>query len=312
MPKTTIEWCTHSWPVVNGCRRISAGCGKAHEGGCYAERLAATRLKHTERYRGLARMTKNGPQWTGVARLDERELAMPLRLAKPARIFVADMGDLFYEGVTDVDIGAVFGLMHQAGQHTFLVLSKRAERMRQWITGATAERCVAELAWRKLPTESVGGRRDYLRHMPPGWGWPLRNVGVGVSVEDRESLWRIDELRATPAAFRFVSFEPLLEDLGDVDLTGISWAIVGGEAGPRSRPFDLTWARSLIAQCRAQNVRPFFKQAGARPVISTAPSGGPDDGGDLVTLRLRHRKGADLTELPPDLRLREFEEYAHA
>jgi protein gp37 len=130
--------------------------------------------------------------------------------------------------------------------------------------------------------------------------WPLPNVWLGVSVEDRASLPRLDTLRETPAALRFVSIEPLLEDLGRIRLGGIDWVIVGGESGPGARPFDLAWARSTVQQCRAGGVPVFVKQLGAKPYD------GDSLGHERYDLLLRDRKGADPAEWPEDLRVREF------
>src|SRR5579859_4094064 len=109
---TGIEWTDHSWPVVNGCRRVSPGCGGASGiGGCYAERLISTRLRHMPKYRGLAVFGQHGPRWTGESRLWLPDLDMPLRVRTPARFFVANMGDLFFEAVTNEEIAAVYGVM---------------------------------------------------------------------------------------------------------------------------------------------------------------------------------------------------------
>ena len=173
MGKTSIEWTDVSWPVINGCRRVSRGCEN-----CYAERLAATRLAHLPKYQGLA-VIKRGPpkvlrrdfadgsvglrqvdgkarpQWTGEARLWAKDLDMPLRLRKPSRIFVCDMGDLFYEEVPDEQIAAVFGVMAACPQHTFQVLTKRPERMREWFrwVEATSRATRANGACGDLPAE---------------------------------------------------------------------------------------------------------------------------------------------------------------
>lgn len=133
MNKTSIAWTDYSWPIVNGCRRVSSGCGGSDGGGCYAERLAATRLAHTPKYEGLSRMTPSGPRWTGETRLWEPDLLAPLRLKKPSRIFVADMGDLFYEGVSDETIDRVFAVMALAKRHQFQLLTKRPQRMRAYL-----------------------------------------------------------------------------------------------------------------------------------------------------------------------------------
>jgi hypothetical protein len=151
-------------------------------------------------------------------------------------------------------------------------------------------------------------------------GWPLRHVHVGVSVEDRKhGLPRIDHLRATRAAVRWLSIEPLLEDLGTLDLRGIDWVVVGGESGNGARPFALDWARSIVRQCRAANVPVFVKQLGRVPVQLGEPTGSFRTDGEtgkrqyevaVTRLALRNRKGGDPSEWPADLRVREFPEVA--
>jgi protein gp37 len=143
------------------------------------------------------------------------------------------MSDLFHEDVPDDYIGAVAGVMQMAEWHTFQVLTKRADRLRELLSG-------------KLRFAAA-----------------LDNVWWGVSVEDRAyGLPRIAELRAAPARPRFLSVEPLLEDLGEIDLEGIHWVIVGGESGPGARPIDPEWVRSVRDQCIANCVPFFFKQWG--------------------------------------------------
>lgn len=134
-----------------------------------------------------------------------------------------------------------------------------------------------------------------LPHIPPGalW-WPLANIWLGASIEDRIRKSRMDLLRDTPAASRFLSIEPLLEDVGVLDLRGIDWVIIGGESGPGARTLDLAWARQIIAQCREAGVACFIKQLGRTPIENGEP------------LRLDDRKGADMAEWPEDLRVRQF------
>jgi protein gp37 len=144
-------------------------------------------------------------------------------------------------------------------------------------------------------------RPENIRYMAPLYPQPLPNVWLGTSVEDRERKRRIDILRETPAALRFLSIEPLLEDLGEIDLTGIGWVIVGGESGPGARPFDIEWARSIIAQCKAAGVPVFMKQLGATPIEAVSP-GNPV----AINLHLKHPKGNGMAEWPADLRVREF------
>lgn len=300
---TGIEWTDVSWPVVNGCRRISTGCEN-----CYSERLTATRLSKTPKYRGLAIMTPGGPRYTGVTRLWDRDLDLPLRRKKPSRIFVANMGDLFYDKVSDRDIQAVFGVMATAGQHTFQVLTKRPERMLEWMKKTSHEECVAELCHRDVKFDSPKLRRNRIASMPAGWPWPLPNVWLGVSAENQETAdERIPLLLETPAAVRFVSAEPLLGPINFRNTAGrdglwkkpagLDWIIVGGESGPGARPYDLVWARSIIEQCQKTRVAVFHKQIGACPVDSEQPS---------VILVTKSKKGGDMAEWPPELRVRHF------
>jgi len=245
---THIGWTDATWNPVRGCSRVSPGCGGAnHEGGCYAEKIAARFSGPGQPYEGFARRTPNGGQWTGKLALVEESLDLPLRWKRPRRIFVNSMSDLFHEALPDAAIDQVLEVIgacdDQDRGHIFQILTKRGVRQRDYMRSARAydawnRRCMAQEAW------------------------PPRNIWLGVSVEDQERKHRIDELRATPAAIRFLSLEPLLEDLGAIDLTGIHWVIVGGESGPRARPMHPDWARSLRDQCQAAGVAFFFKQWG--------------------------------------------------
>lgn len=206
----------------------------------------------------------------GETRLWHPHLGMPIRLRKPSRIFVADMGDLFFEEVSDRDIDSVFGVMWACrylgrGEnvypgHTFQVLTKRAERMRDYLGVPAVE---LQRRWADAAVREGGGEDP-----DPLWDSiafeksPHPRIWLGVSVEDRKRLDRVDVLRAIPAAARFLSLEPLLEDLGRVDLTGIHQVIVGGESGPGAFPVDPAWVRSLRDQSVAAKVAFFFKQWG--------------------------------------------------
>jgi protein gp37 len=190
---------------------------------CYAETFA-------ERFRGIP----GHPYEQGFdLRLVPEKLAEPLQWASPKMVFVNSMSDLFHEDIPDDYIADVTRVMQKANWHTFQVLTKRSERMRELL-------------------------RTKLRAFA---GEP--HIWWGVSVENRKhGLLRIDHLRAAPVTVRFLSIEPLLEDLGHVDLTGISWVIVGGESGPGARPMDKAWVLSIRDQCRRTNVPFFFKQWG--------------------------------------------------
>lgn len=305
MSTTNIEWVRNpdgtkgeSWPVVTGCSPISTGCRE-----CYAARMAATRLKHHPRYKGLAVMQAPGmPRWTGEVRLNHDVLEQPLRWKKPRMIFVASMGDLFHERVSDPFIWQVFNVMRRADWHTFQILTKRSKRMLQWFNyiGPTVKQLLE---------------------------WPLPNVWLGVSAENQATAnERIPILLQCPAAVRFVSCEPLL---ASIDLHGIhlgelrfhdvlrgeilepldrpgkavpmygapqsakklNWVIVGGESGPGARPMMLDWAQNIVDQCQAANVPVFVKQVGAW----AAKMG-----------KYKDSKGADPNEWPIDLQIREM------
>ncbi|HMD99735.1 MAG TPA: phage Gp37/Gp68 family protein [Terriglobia bacterium] len=201
------------------------GCTKIAAGcaHCYAEAFA-------ERFRGV----KGHPYEQGFdLRLVPEKLEDPLRWPKPKRVFVNSMSDFFHPGIPDDYVDAITQVMIAARWHTFQVLTKRAERM-----GAM------------LSTR--------LRHAATH-----AHIWWGVSVENRrDGLPRIDHLRAAPAAVRFLSVEPLLEDLGELNLAGIGWVIVGGESGPGARPMDEKWVLSIRDQCRRAGVPFFFKQWG--------------------------------------------------
>jgi protein gp37 len=179
------------------------------------------------------------------------------------------MSDLFQGAFSDEQIAAVFGVMGACPRHIFQVLTKRELRLGKWHAHALtaigpsgrplgpAGWCNEAAVWATteegvFPKGLAGYRRD----------WPLPNVWQGVSVESRDYLSRIDELRAIPAAVRFLSLEPLLEDLGTIDLTGIDWVIVGGESGLGARLMPIEWVRSIRDQCEAAGVHFFFKQWG--------------------------------------------------
>jgi protein gp37 len=261
---TDIEWTDATWNPVRGCTKISPGCKH-----CYAETFA-------ERFRGVA----GHPYEQGFdLRLVPDRIEDPIRWRKPRRIFVNSMSDLFHEDVPDEYILRCFDVMRGAPQHTFQILTKRAERMRE----LAARLRFDDRDERRSPLlvlSDLGPQA--LQFMP--WIW------LGVSVEDRcYGLPRIEELQQAPAPLRFLSIEPLLEELGEIDLTGIGWVIVGGESGPGARPCAVEWIRSVVAQADAQRVPVFVKQLGGAPSVR----------GGLV--KLRSRKGGDPAEWPEDL-----------
>lgn len=246
------------------------GCIKISPGckNCYAETFA-------ERFRGVL----GHPYEQGFdLRLVPEKLSEPAKWRAPRRIFVNSMSDLFQDGVPDDYIIQVCAVMHLYSQHTYQVLTKRHVRLNQFLA----------------------------RH--PIFGY-LPNVWWGVSAEDRKyGLPRVESLQLTPARNRFVSFEPLLEGLGNVDLGGIGWVIIGGESGHGARGCDVLWMREILRQAKALNIPTFVKQLGAKPFIGTQPYGGHGSGMTLgaVGLHLKSAKGGDPSEWPSDLVIREF------
>ena len=205
----------------------STGCTKVSPGckNCYAERAS-------KRLHGMGK-TKyaNKFEYTEHPTLFE----LPTSWKKPSMVFVNSMSDLFHENTTQGFLDSVFNTMvHLAPRHVYQVLTKRADRLASFSREFSSEH-----------GESI-----------PSHIW------VGVSVEDRLHRTRIDRLRETQACTKFISFEPLLEDLGTVDLTGIDWVIIGGESGPGYRLVKRSWIKDLIDQCKAQDVAVFFKQWG--------------------------------------------------
>ncbi len=221
-----IEWTEATWNPIAGCAMVSPGCTN-----CYAQRLAA-RLEamKAEKYAGTTRKSGARAVWTGQVNFDLSVLDAPLHWRKPRRIFVNSMSDLFQDSVPSAFVTRVWKVMETAHWHSFQILTKRPERMRDLLYASA------------LPI--------------------LKNVWLGTSVESGDFIGRLDALRETPAHIRFVSFEPLLGPIIDADLTRIHWAIVGGESGPGARPMEQSWVEELHDICRGQRVAFFFKQWG--------------------------------------------------
>jgi protein gp37 len=248
--KSGIEWTDATWNPTTGCDRISPGCDH-----CYALTMAA-RLKGmgSAKYQADGNPRTSGP---GFALTEHPStLDQPLRWARPRRIFVNSMSDLFHDDVSDEFIARVFSVMAAAPQHTFQVLTKRPQRMARLLGGdggAGLQRLLENLV------VDVGGAALRLYEAE----WPLPNVWLGTSIENRRYAFRADHLRATPAAVRFVSCEPLLGPLPHLDLVDIDWVIVGGESGPGARPMHPDWVRDLRDQANAAGAAFHFKQWGS-------------------------------------------------
>lgn len=226
MAETQIEWTDATWNPVAGCSIVSAGCSH-----CYAMEMAR-RLESmgVEKYADLTRRSGKRSIWNGSVREDAGALAIPYRWKKPRKIFVNSMSDLFHEGVSDGFILDVWRVMRETPRHNYQILTKRPERMAEVVSSLIGE--------------------------------VLPNVWLGTSVEDAAVVTRIEHLRRAPAAIRFISFEPLIGPVGRVDLSGIHWAIVGGESGRLARLIREGWIDEVYYQCLTYHTAFFFKQWG--------------------------------------------------
>jgi len=296
LSKTSIEWTDAVWNLVTGCSKVSEGCRN-----CYAERL-------WPRLRAMGNPAYKDRNFNDVACHPER-LEQPLEWKKPRRIFVNSMSDLFHKDVPFEFIGNVFAKMHNYQQHTFMILTKRPERMKEFIE------------WYKT---------EWLAGFEGAWPREYTHVWMGVSVENQAAAdERIPLLLRTPAAVRFISAEPLL---GPVDISkwlikyipwqnaggpneckhgyasgipcpdcnpSLGWVIVGGESGPGARPMHPDWVRSLRDQCQAASVPFFFKQWGEWAVMPfDSPPRGKFGCWDKCSSRFNHGEGRNESIYP--------------
>lgn len=302
MATTSIEWATDVWNPLAGCSIVSPGCHK-----CYAMKMAK-RLEAMgqEKYRGLTKTVNGNAIWTGKVVFDEKSLGIPLRAKKPKAYFVNSMSDLFHEEVPFTWIDRIFAVMALCPQHTFQVLTKRAERLNAYCAAPDLGNKIYKQVSRWLDDGASGflGKAWDRAHdlagaatieSPPQLRWiqwklPLPNVWLGVSCEDQKRAEeRIPWLIKTPAAVRWISAEPLLDrlDLSEwldvfvphpVELPNmwrigseysepqLDWVVYGGESGHGARPCNLDWIRIGVAQCKAAGIPVFVKQLGAKPV----------------------------------------------
>jgi protein gp37 len=349
--RTDIAWTEATWNPVRGCTRVSPGCEN-----CYAERVAARFSAPGAPYHGLAVMTDKGPRWTREVRAIPERLEDPLRWQRPRMIFVNSTSDLFHESLSDVDIQNVFGVMEAARSrgHRFQILTKRAERMARWVADWAKKIDYADDSGR-----GYAGRYDHVwlgvsvedqQRADERIPWLLKTPAAVrfLSVEPMLGKVDLDPAHCSNCYLRGTEEIAALDDgtawcatcdseatyswwldacatLDPSDQPGISWVIVGGESGPGSRPFDLAWARRVIAQCSEAGVSIFFKQAGSAPVDGDWRTGlfAPEDKRSIARAAalgyppgatppnlvvLRDRKGGDLSELPAEFNVRQFPE----
>lgn len=308
MGDTKIQWADKTWNPTTGCTKVSAGCKF-----CYAERVADSlwARQYPPNADGTVRT------FTDI-RLHPDRLAQPASWKKPQRVFVDSMSDLFHPDIPDSFIDRVFAMMALVPQHTYQILTKRPERALAYLTFNVRLGYIEAAADQEL--QRLAGVGTFLPHT-----WPLPNVWIGTSVEDQKSAdLRIPMLQQIPAALRFLSCEPLL---GPLDLSpwltyqkqcfrpwcgvqgrlcidcshasteftpDVEWVIVGGESGAGARPFQLSWAYGILAQCAAAGVPCFVKQLGRHPATHEGP------------IHLKDDHGGDISEWPESLRVRRF------
>jgi protein gp37 len=254
---SSIEWTEVTWNPVTGCDRVAAGCDH-----CYALALAK-RLKAmgADKYQADGDPRTSGPGF-GVT-VHPSALDQPRKWRSPKVVFVNSMSDLFHAKVPLSFVRDVFDVMIDTPQHTYQVLTKRASRL-------------AKVADRLT--------------------WPV-NVWMGVSVESFDATDRIDHLRTVPAATRFLSCEPLLSPLPEMNLEGIDWVIVGGESGPGARPMLEEWAVEIRDQCAGAGVAYFFKQTGTVLAREWGASGKGHHPGEWPMKLPREYPGARLAPI---------------
>lgn len=257
--KSKIEWTDATWNPLVGCSVASPGCDN-----CYAARDIHHRLANNPNpkisgpFSGLTVQPEGKPpEFNGTVRWREDQFDQPLRWSKPRMVFVNSMSDTFHPKVDAQQIARIFAVMALTGRHTFQVLTKRPQRMAALSLSDAFRSAVAYEATKiiQAATPAQAAKRfddiDAIdrdpQWLPP---WPLPNVWLGTSIEDNATAWRADHLRKCDAAVRWISAEPLIGPVDELDLTGIDWVVVGGESGPGSRLMDPRWATNLQTDCQ--------------------------------------------------------------
>ena len=288
-----IEWTDATWNFATGCTKISDGCLN-----CYIPTTPPFRMERRQ-------FDMAGIGGATDIRLHPERLGLPLKWRKPKKIFVNSLSDLFHPRVPRELVARAFAVMAAAPQHQYQVLTKRPERMARMLTDecqcgaghAAGTHFRSEMEWAATPHSPtyVPGMKSGIYHRS---AWPLPSVWLGTTVESNKHVGRADALRATPAAVRFISAEPLLGPLPSLDLTGIDWLILGGESGPGSRRLDVGWFRELIGMAESAGTAVFVKQLGSLWAQDTFVGG--------QSLAKTDKKGGDWRHWPADLRIRAY------
>ncbi|MEU1133545.1 phage Gp37/Gp68 family protein [Streptomyces sp. NPDC005900] len=297
---SSIEWTDKTWSPVTGCDRISPGCDH-----CYALTMAK-RLKGMgqAKYQNDGDPRTSGPGFGLTVHPDV--LTEPLRWKKPRKVFVNSMSDLFHARVPRDFLARVFAVMAATPQHTYQILTKRPERAARILTdlcrcGAghpPGEHFRSSMEWASTSHSEtyVPGLEHGIYHRS---SWPLPNVWIGTSIESADYVRRADALREIPAAVRFISAEPLLGPVPNLDLSDIDWLIIGGESGPGARPLQIDWVEDLLVNAAETATAPFVKQLGSVWARDTTYAG-------KSVAAHKDTKGGKPQYWPAHLRVREY------
>jgi protein gp37 len=342
---TKIQWTEETWNPTRGCSRISTGCEHCYaerqairfRSNGYAGlvrstpsgprwtgkvRLVPDKLEEPLRWRKPRLVFVDSMSDLFHERLTNEEIAEVFGVMAVAGASGSEKDSAqgepggCFQGAGDgfKRIGKMRIPQYRRGPHTFQVLTKRAARMRDTVASRRFRERVADAAHRHAQdrrdagwlSQSISGRPEWGNHCTLDEFWPLPNVWLGVSVEVPSYLHRIDHLKQTPAAVRFVSLEPLLADLDGLDkyLSGVDWVIVGGESGPGARPCNVSWIRNVVYDCDMAGVPCFVKQLGSHVVDSADV----EDGAEPVRQFYTHRKAGEPAEWDPFVRVRQYPE----
>ncbi|MFM6194197.1 MAG: DUF5131 family protein [Planktothrix sp.] len=300
---SNIEWTGETWNPIIGCSKISAGCrncyaiNQAFRNWKMAEGLPENKRGRLAYYEGL---TKGFDDWTGKLVFVPEALEIPLKRKKPQTYFVNSMSDMFHKNVEDEWLDEIFAVMALTPQHTYQILTKRPERMQEYLSNSETIERIEEAGY------------EFSHNMDCLNNWPFPNVWLGVSVENQKAAdERIPLLLETPAAIRFLSCEPLLEfvnlsrwlpiELEEsgwnrleplIDPLTFDWVIVGGESGRGARRCDVQWLEEITEQCLAADVAIFVKQFGSKPTG--------------IDIKLSDKKGGDFNQFPESLQFRQM------
>lgn len=220
---TKIEWTEKTWNPIIGCSKVSEGCKN-----CYAEKMSARLSSMNNKIGDAYKEVIINKKFIGQLLFISDRAKQPYFWEKPRMVFVNSMSDFFHDTIIFQISKSLIKIMEDNPRHIFQILTKRPEHALKFFE------------WYKKPLPD--------------------NIWLGVSIEMKKYLHRIELLRLLPAKVKFISFEPLLEDIGEIDLSGIDWVIVGGESGHNRRPFNPDWARNILQQCKDQNIAFFMKQ----------------------------------------------------